>query len=303
MTLTQIKGLGWALLSVFFWGTMFPVGRFLIGGNRIDPVSLGILRFAIGGTALFLAGLLLYRKKMFELTRAEWFRLPFQGLVGASMMALLLFMAQKEIPVINASMLEAIVPLQIFVITLCLGKKGSPVQFAGLLLGFLGCLLVLRVIDGGGIALKALKRGDLLIFLSGLCWAVYTVWGRRTIQHIGGWIYSSWTLLWGAVWLILFLPFSPDKVRLPGDPLSWGWILYFGIGPSALAFYGWNEAQKFIPVALLSLNEYFVPMIAAAFGYLFLHETITVWQTAGAILILGAVLMEPDLFPRKKHSL
>ena len=57
------------------------------------------------------------------------------------------------------------------------------------------------------------------------------------------------------------------------------------------------------PVALLSLNEYFVPMIAAAFGYLFLHETITVWQAAGAILILGAVLMEPDLFPRKKHSL
>lgn len=199
MTLTQMKGLGWALLSVFFWGTMFPVGRFLIGGERIDPVSLGILRFAIGGTALFLAGLLLYRKKMFELTRAEWSRLPFQGLVGASMMALLLFMAQKEIPVINASMLEAIVPLQIFVITLCSGKRGSLVQFAGLLLGFLGCLLVLRVINGDGIALKALKRGDLLIFLSGLCWALYTVWGRRTIQRIGGWIYSSWTLLWGAI--------------------------------------------------------------------------------------------------------
>ncbi len=53
----------------------------------------------------------------------------------------------------------------------------------------------------------------------------------------------------------------------------------------------------------MSLNEYFVPMIAAAFGYLFLHETITLWQAAGAILILGAVLMEPDLFPRKKHSL
>ena len=200
-------------------------------------------------------------------------------------------------------MLEAIVPLQFFVIALCSGKRGSLVQFAGLLLGFLGCLLVLRVINGDGIALKALKRGDLLIFLSGLCWALYTVWGRRTIQRIGGWIYSSWTLLWGAVWLILFLPFSPDKVRLPGDPVSWGWILYFGIGPSALAFYGWNEAQKFIPVALLSLNEYFVPMIAAAFGYLFLHETITLWQAAGAILILGAVLMEPDLFPRKKHSL
>ncbi len=122
MTLTQIKGLAWALLSVFFWGTMFPVGRFLIGGQRIDPVSLGILRFAVGGTALFLTGLLLYRKKMFDLTRAEWCRLPFQGLVGASMMALLLFLAQKEIPVINASMLEAIVPLQIFVISLCLGK-------------------------------------------------------------------------------------------------------------------------------------------------------------------------------------
>lgn len=303
MTISQIKGLGWALLSVFFWGSMFPVGRFLIGEQRIDPVSLGILRFAIGGTVLFLTGLLLFRRRMFALSRADRFRLPFQGLVGASLMALLLFIAQKEIPVINASMLEAIVPLQIFVIALLSGKKGSLLQFTGLILGFIGCLLVLRVIDGSGFAPDALKSGDFLIFLSGLCWAVYTVWGRSTIQRIGGWVYSAWTLLWGAVWLLLYLPFSPEKQIWPADAVSWLWIFFFGIGPSALAFYGWNEAQKYISVALLSLNEYFVPMIAAAFGCLFLHESITLWQAAGSVIIIGAVLMEPDLFPRRKKSL
>lgn len=38
-------------------------------------------------------------------------------------MALFLFIAQREVPVINASMLEAIVPLQIFVIGLCCGRR------------------------------------------------------------------------------------------------------------------------------------------------------------------------------------
>ena len=123
MTISQCKGIGWALISVFFWGTMFPVGRFLVAGDRVDPAVLGLLR------------------------------LPFQGLVGAALMALFLFIAQREVPVINASMLEAIVPLQIFVIGLCCGRRSSLLQFAGLAAGFIGCLLVLRILSAEGMCL------------------------------------------------------------------------------------------------------------------------------------------------------
>ena len=201
MTISQCKGIGWALVSVFFWGTMFPVGRFLVASDRVDPAVLGLLRFAIGGALLFGAGMLICRERMFQLRRADWLRLPFQGLVGAALMALFLFVAQREVPVINASMLEAIVPLQIFVIGLCCGRRSSLLQFAGLAAGFIGCLLVLRILSADGIALKSLKFGDLLIFLSGLCWAVYTVWGREASNRLGGWVFSSWTVLWGAAWL------------------------------------------------------------------------------------------------------
>ena len=302
MTISQCKGIGWALVSVFFWGTMFPVGRFLVAGGRVDPAVLGLLRFAIGGAVLFGAGMLTCRERMFQLRRDDWLRLPFQGLVGAALMALFLFVAQREVPVINASMLEAIVPLQIFVIGLCCGRRGSPLQFTGLMTGFIGCLLVLRILSADGIALKSLKFGDLLIFLSGLCWAVYTVWGREASNRLGGWVFSSWTVLWGAAWLGVYLCFQPGPLRWPSGWISWGWVIYFAIGPTALAFYGWNRAQHYISLALLGLNEYFVPMLAAAFGFLFLGERITPLQLLGSVVIVGAVLIEPDLLPRKPKS-
>ena len=56
-------------------------------------------------------------------------------------------------------------------------------------------------------------------------------------------------------------------------------------------------------VKKIEVKGFEIKNIPGTDGYLFLHETITVWQAAGAILILGAVLMEPDLLPRKKHSL
>ena len=292
MTISQCKGIGWALVSVFFWGTMFPVGRFLVAGGRVDPAVLGLHRFAIGGAVLFGAGTLICRERMFQLRRDDWLRLPFQGLVGAALMALFLFIAQ----------LEAIVPLQIFVIGLCCGRRGSLLQFAGLAAGFIGCLLVLRILSADGIALKSLKFGDLLIFLSGLCWAVYTVWGREASNRLGGWVFSSWTVLWGAAWLGVYLCFQPGPLRWPSGWISWGWVIYFAIGPTALAFYGWNRAQHYISLALLGLNEYFVPMLAAAFGFLFLGERITPLQLLGSVVIVGAVLIEPDLLLRKQKS-
>ncbi len=50
------------------------------------------------------------------------------------------------------------------------------------------------------------------------------------------------------------------------------------------------------------MNEYFVPMLAAAFGFLFLGERITPLQLLGSVVIVGAVLIEPDLLPRKQKS-
>lgn len=62
--------------------------------------------------------------------------MPRPGKVGASTMALLLFIAQKTIPSVNASLLESYVPIQVLGMTICAGHKATPREIAGIVLGW-----------------------------------------------------------------------------------------------------------------------------------------------------------------------
>ena len=64
--------------------------------------------------------------------------------------------------------------------------------------------------------------------------------------------------------------------------------------PSALAFLGWNQAQKSISLGLLALTAYAIPLASALFALLLLGETLTLWQLAGAVIVTGAVLTDPE---------
>ncbi len=297
-------GLLSAMTSVVLWASMFPVGRALIGGNMVDPVTLGMFRFLIAGPLLVGAGVIFFGfRKMFALTGRDILSVAVLGLIGTTMMAALLFYAQRTLPSINASMLEAIVPLQIFVISVVFGRrKIIPLQIAGLLLGFCGCMLVLRVIDGNGLHLNSLSLGDLCIFLSGLCWSVYTVWGRPVANRLGGYIFSAWSILAGGLIFAIWQLFRLDAVVWPSTGQAWGMIFYFALFPTALSFLCWNHAQKMIPLSVLSFTEYFTPMLAALFGFLFIHETINFWQLAGAVIVIGASLIDPEFLSLRSRG-
>ena len=71
--------------------------------------------------------------------------------------------------------------------------------------------------------------------------------------------------------------------------------------PSALAFFSWNAAQKYIPLGLLALSEYFTPVIASLLGLFFLNEGISLFQVAGMVLVFGAALVEPEISSRLRR--
>lgn len=304
MTNPKVKGVFWAGLSMFLWSTSFPVGRTLISGKMADPVTLGMLRFGIGGLLMLGAGYLFKVKGLFKFSLKDGVKLSLLGLLGTSLMGFLLFTAQKTVSSVNSSMIEALSPLLIFILSIFSTRHFSTMQALGLIFGFGGCLMVLGVIDQNGFHLDSYQFGDFLILLSSLCWSLYTVLGKPVILRVGAYQFTAWTMVFGAIWLAFFNLFQWEAIIFPSTPFAWGLVLYFAAFPAAVAFFAWNEAQNYISLALLSLSEYFTPFCTAVIAFLTIGEVITPMQLVGALIICGAVFIEPEIIEmmRKKKD-
>lgn len=282
----------WAAAAIVCWGVMFPVGDLLMKKGSMQPSSVAAFRYLLAAPILFAACALRHGRAMRPRGARDWLALAGLGLVGSAAMAQLLFVAQESVASVNASLLEAWVPMQVLVLAMLGGARTTWRHVASVAVGFAGSLLVLRAIDGGGVRLGALSRGDLLVFLSGLCWAVYTAWGRPLARRMGGLPFTAWTVLFGALWLLLYAPCAGIPVTPPATALEWRCTLFLAIVPTCVAFLGWNEAQKGVSLAHLSFLEYFPPLVAAIAGALLFREEITPWQWLGiAVVILSARLL------------
>ncbi len=301
MAVFNWRGVWWAILSIFCWGTTFPVGRYLMSHQSLDSMMLVFTRYMLASILMIGISAAAHGTAIFRApSRRDWLELNGHGITLA-VMSILLFAAQKTIPVLNASMVEAVSPILIFLVSLLTGCRASLVQCGGLILGFLGCLFVMRAVDSAGVHLNTLSFGDLLILLSGLAWAIYTVLGRPLAVKLGGYTFTAWSMFFGGAWTLIGLLFDPSKMHLPGTAFENLLVLYMAVIPSALAFFSWNAAQKYIPLGLLGLSEYFTPVIAALLGLFCLKEGITVFQVLGMVLVFGAALVEPEISSRLRR--
>lgn len=290
----------WAAAAIVCWGVMFPVGDLLMKEGSMQPSSVAAFRYLLASPVLFAAGFAARgRRAMAPRGARDWLALAGLALVGSAAMAQLLFVAQESVASVNASLLEAYVPMQVLVLAMLGGAKTTWRHVASVAVGFAGSLLVLRAVDGSGVRLGALSRGDLLVFLSGLCWAVYTAWGRPLARRMGGLPFTAWTVLLGSLWLFLYAACAGIPITPPPTALEWKCTLFLALVPTCIAFLGWNEAQKGVSLAHLSFLEYFPPLVAALAGVLFFRERITGWQWLGiAVVILSARPLPRERQPR-----
>lgn len=290
-----LSGILWALSAILCWGAMFPVADALMEDDSLLPASIGMLRYLLAAPILFILGCSLQGTRAMLPSLRQALQLALLGLIGSATMALLLFIAQRTISPINASLLESYVPIQVLLLGLCSGHHASLRTLTSITLGFLGTLLVLNVITPHGLQLQSLQFGDLLIFLSGLCWAIYTAYGRPLAMRLGGLCFTTWTVLFGGLWLLLYHALCGTAPTLPAPTnlTAWCFILFLAVFPTGVAFYGWNQAQKSVPLTHLSFMEYFTPLVAAAASALLGRGTPTPFQWLGIAIVIASATLLP----------
>ena len=281
-----------AALSVTGFAATFVFGEALTKECGVSPEVLSFLRFAIAGGTMLAAAAATAKGRSLLLapTRRDWLEMAWLAPVGTCIMAWFVFMGCARVSTANASMADALTPLMIYLVDALVRRRVDLKGLCGLASGFLGAVLVIRIVDGNGLALGAYSTGDVYILLSAAVWGVYTVFGMRLNRKLGSSAFTTWTMLLGAGMIGLVLPFG--GFAWPSTPKAWLLVVGLGLVSTLLPFWTWNAAQKYLRTSTLAMTAYFTPVVAMAMGIAFLDESVTGLQWLGTAFIVGSAVIE-----------
>ncbi len=214
------------------------------GVSVVNPYIYTFLRVLT--VAIFLTSLLFFKdwQKLKQLTKKQWLLLIAIGLVGGSIPFLLFFKGLAQTTAAQGSFIHKTMFIWVAILaTLFLKEKiDRKFLFGGLIL-LIANLILLKKLP------LNLNKGDLLIFLATLLWAIENTISKYTLKNLEGRIVAWGRMFFGAIFVFLFL-FSTNQIHLIiGLTLKQlGWVLITAI---ILFFYvmTWYNGLKFVPVS------------------------------------------------------
>jgi len=288
-------GAFYSFLAAFLWATYYVTGEVMIGKKtRLDPISLAFSRFLLGGLILFIYLFFTNRKQLFSLTKKELLYVAVQSEFMLVIMSSFLFWGQHYTTSINAALIMTLAP----VITLALGavtrtEKIGFLQTVCMLVAAAGCIVVVTDGKGGSFSLSTWK-GDLLVLISATSWSVATVMGKHVTSGKNAFPVTVWSMLIAALSLfiagIVKFVLYPGSMCLPETPLVWGYLLYLGLIPTAIAFYAWFKALGTGSLNIVNAIQNSETVLAVIMSCLLLNTPMSTGKVGGIILAMAGVI-------------
>jgi drug/metabolite transporter (DMT)-like permease len=134
--------------------------------------------------------------------------------------------------------------------------------------------------------------GDFFVVLTGLCFALFTVFGKEVTKQYSTITMNTCAYVSGA---IVLLPLTLwEAARVPLAHVSVGaWLaaIYMALFPSVIAYLIYYHALAHMAASRLSAFSYLQPVFAAIMGVVILGETLGAPVIAGGSVILAGVYM------------
>ena len=274
-----------AFIAIIFWGISFVATKAAL--TEVSPVALIFIRFTIGAAFLLAVARALP-------PRDAWPQLALMGFIGVFVHQMLQAYALTMTSATNTGWLIGVTPIWSAVLSaIILRERFGSWKFAGLVGGFAGVLLIVTrgQFDAAILGLPSTK-GDLLILLSTINWAIYSVVGHATIRRLGPTLATAGAMLSG--WLML-APFFVAQAGWRELPLlstrGWSAILFLGIGCSGLGYLFWYGALHRVEVSRVAALLYLEPLVTFIAAVVLLHERVSGVVVAGGLLVLASVIV------------
>lgn len=271
------------------WALNFSVVKASL--NEIDPYSFNSIRFILAAGMIWL--IILWKKAWFTIPKKDWLPLVLIGMIGNLLYQWLFIVGIDLTLSANAAVMLGTIPIWIAIFShLFTDERMNRMKFVGVLLAFLG---VAAIVGGGDNPLSFASdtfRGDIIIVLAAVTWAVYTIRSKRFLQRYSALQFSGIMTFIGAVLLTGLMYISGASTEWAGVSLpAYGGMIYSGALSIGLAYLIWNNGIVQVGPVKTSVYQNLVPVLGLIFGIVLLNESLNTMQYAGsAIVVLGIVI-------------
>jgi drug/metabolite transporter (DMT)-like permease len=274
------------IIANAIYGTSYVATRVVL--QDVGPATLALVRLVVG--ALLLVPLALLRRPAGDrLSRGDHWRVFWMGLLGFAGAFAFGNWGIARSTATNAALLITVEPISLILLSpVILGERLSRREKVGALLTLVGAtLVVVNGVPGLSVALLPRWRGDVLLVLSGLCYAAYSLIGRGVLARHAALPVTAWSIIWGLVAAAPLAGSEWIEGRAPvwSPSALWG-TAYLALVVTTLGYLVWNYALERVEAPRLAVFINVQPVVGALLGVWWLREPLTVFTVGGGVLVL-----------------
>jgi drug/metabolite transporter (DMT)-like permease len=284
------------LLMVAFWSGNYIAGKIAL--RAFSPMLLAGLRIGLAGVMM----LPLYAWERVTTPRGtgparvgsgsrDTVRLLVLGLFGVTLNQVFFIVGLSRTSVAHAAILIGLTPIQVLIIAwLRRQERITPRKASGMAIA-LGGVVLLKWFEPAA-ATGATWLGDAVILLAGLCFALFTVFGKEVTERYSTITMNTYAYVGGAV-ALLPLTLWEASHHPPAHVTAAAWMaaIYMALFPSVIAYLIYYHALAHMTASRVSAFSYLQPVFASIMGVAILGESLGAPVIAGGIVILAGVYL------------
>ena len=276
----------WYLLAFLgcVWGSSFILMQ--LGLQGVNSIQLGSLRILFAAMFLIVVGF----KHITQIPLYKWKYIALTSLFGTFVPAFLFAIALSKIDGSVSSILNSLTPLNTLLVGLFFfGLDVQRRQIFGVIIGFVGCVLL--VLFGDGENTTENYYYAILIVIASIFYGVNVNLIKKYLSDLKPLTISTgnFLIMFFPALIVLYFTGFFDMVHETKVQTSLGFIAILGIvgtGFSNILFF--KLIQLSSPVFASSVT-YIIPVVAFILGNLFMEETLSAIQLLGALIVLIGV--------------
>jgi drug/metabolite transporter (DMT)-like permease len=259
--------------------------------DDVPPAILALVRCVIGAALL----VPLARGRGWRaLSAADHVRVAAMGILGFGAAFAFAHWGLVRSTAANAALLIIVEPVTIIALApILLRERLSRAEAGGAAIALFGVVVI--VLDGiPGVTARIAPhwRGDVLLVLSGVAYAAYSLIGRDVLRRHPSLPITALSVVWGLVALAPLAALEwATGARAAWTPRAVVATLYLGVVITALAYLVWNWALERVPAPRAAIFLTVQPVTGAVLGIVLLGDAFSIFTALGGALIVGGLML------------
>jgi drug/metabolite transporter (DMT)-like permease len=280
------------------WGSTYFAIKVAV--RTLPPLLTAGTRFL--AASAILAGIVVLVRRSLRVEPREALAAAAVGVALLTLGVGLVHVAETRIDSGVAAMIAGSVPLQIVVWRLAAGERVPRQTVLAAAVGLVGLALV---VGPGGIAGGAAAVGLLVMLTASMSWSAGSFVSRWAPLPRDPIVATVYEMLGGGLVLVVAALAAGEASELdaealaPGPVAAWAYLALVG---SVLGFTTYVWLLDNAPISQVVTHQYVNPLVAVALGALLLDERPGPATLAGAVLIVGAVVVTARREGRRERA-